>query len=541
MTLSIVGGKRTKPEASGPGPARLLDDVRRHEQRGAIVDAMASCRLAIAAAEGDADLAVLAEALRRLGALHRRRHELDEAAQLFRRSFDVAISIDDNSLAAEAINGLALTHFVRGAWSEAKECLRRALSLGSDKALLRGGIEQNFGVMANAEGDLDAAAMHYRRSLEAFESANERRGSAIAHHNLGMLNADREQWVDADRCYSTSLRIADDIGDVQLRGHILLNRTEVHLARQSFEAARRTVEEALQVFEQLGARGLKADAYKFLGMLYRDTGKAALAESRFKTALDIATDVGATLVQAEVSREMALLYQQMGRNQETLKLLGTSHRLFGRLNARRDLIDVAAKTNQLESIYLTIVREWGASIESSDTYTHGHSERVASYALRVAATLGLDDTELTTIRVGAYLHDLGKVRVPHEILNKTGKLTPEEFDVIKLHPTFGIEMLASVDFPWNIKPIIRSHHEKLDGTGYPDRLCGDEIPLNAQIVGIVDVYDALTTTRSYRPALSHERALEIMLENPGHYRSDVFQAFMASVGAVSPAVRDCAA
>ncbi|MDQ3674694.1 MAG: tetratricopeptide repeat protein [Gemmatimonadota bacterium] len=533
MTFAIAGSPVPPGERDRHAAARLLDDAKRHEQRGAVPEAMASCRLAIAAAEADGDQRSLAESLRRLGALCRRRHDLEEATDLFRRSFDVATIIQDDSLAAEAINGLALTHFLRGDWDEAKDCLGRALALGAENTLLRGGIEQNFGVMANAEGDLDAALVHYQRSLEAFEVACEPRGCAIAYHNLGMLNADRQEWQDADRSYSRSLQIANDIGDVPLRGHILLNRTEVHLARQSFEEARRTAEEALRVFEQLGARDLKADAYKFLGVLYRETGKTALAEERLKTAVDIATSAGATLAQAEATRELALLYQQMGRNQETLKLLGTSHRLFGRLNARRDLVDVASKTSQLESIYLKIVREWGASIESSDTYTHGHSERVTGFAVRVARALGLDETELTTIRVGAYLHDLGKVRIPHEILNKAGKLTTDEFEVIKMHPVFGIEMLASVDFPWDIKPIIRSHHEKLDGSGYPDRLRGDEIPLSAQIVGIVDVFDALTSTRSYRGAMSDERAISIVLENPGHYRPEVLNAFLGTVGSAS--------
>ena len=132
--------------------------------------------------------------------------------------------------------------------------------------------------------------------------------------------------------------------------------------------------------------------------------------------------------------------------------------------------------------------------------------------LALARELGLDEEQQTTIRIGAYLHDLGKVRVPHEILSKPSALTPEEFQVIQMHPVWGLELLATVEFPWDIKPIIRWHHEKYDGTGYPDRLRGDEIPINAQIICIVDVYDALTTTRSYRGALSPAEALANMQE-----------------------------
>ena len=176
-----------------------------------------------------------------------------------------------------------------------------------------------------------------------------------------------------------------------------------------------------------------------------------------------------------------------------------------------------------------MVREWGQSIESSDSYTYGHCERVAENAVAVARGLGLEEQELTTIRLGAYLHDVGKVKVPHEVLNKPGPLTRDEFELVQMHPIWGIELLANVEFPWDIKPIIRWHHEKHDGTGYPDRLQGEEIPLLAQIVGIVDVYDALTTTRAYRPALTEEQALQQIIKVRSSWSPRVFEAFMAAL------------
>lgn len=508
----------------------LLARGREHEQRGRLAEAAVDYVAAIDTADPIIDSRVLAESLRRLAGLRRRRNELEEAVMLCRRSLEVADALGDDQLVAEALNGLALAHFVRGEWEEARRHLSRALETPGVSAAFRGGIEQNLGVMANAEGDLEDALLHYERSLDAFRAANETRSCAIAYHNLGMIAADRELWTEADESFRRSLAIAENTGDAALRGHVLLNRAEVHIARQSFEEARQSAEQALQISEAMGARDLKADAYKFLGVVYREMGKPLLSEARLKTALDIATEAGATLAQAEATRELAVLYQGMGRNQDTLKLLTSSHRLFSRLNARRDLVDVSSKTAQLESIYLQIVREWGASIESSDTYTYGHSERVASYAVTVAEAMGLEGIDLMTIRVGAYLHDLGKVRVPHEILNKPGKLSNEEFDIMKQHPIYGIEMLTAIDFPWDIRPIIRSHHEKLDGSGYPDRLRGDEIALNAQVIGVVDVFDALTTTRSYRSAMSVEKAIAIMNESPTHYRRDVAEAFMMTLG-----------
>jgi putative nucleotidyltransferase with HDIG domain len=511
-------------------PGSLLEEGLGHERAGRVLDAQLAFTRAIAAAEESGDERVLAEALRRLGNVHRRRHELDEALRLSSRSYEIATAIGDDVLAAEALNGIALVAFFRGDWEHARRNLELALTLGGSDEMLRARVEQNLGIMANAEGDLEKSLTHYQRSLQSFRHAGDVRGCTIALHNIGMNRADRAQWADADQSFRAALEMADSTGDVAARGHVLLSRTEVYVARQEFEAARRSVEEALRIFDGLEAREPKANAYKWLGVLYRETGRPLLAEARLKTALDLSSEIGSTLAQAETSRELALLYGQLGRNQDTLRFLSSSHRLFGRLNARRDLVDVAGKIQHLEGIYLEIVRQWGASIESSDSYTFGHSERVADYAVAVARAYGLSESELTAIRVGAHLHDLGKIRVPHEILNKPGKLTDDEFDVMKLHPVYGIEMLASVEFPWDVKPVVRSHHEKQDGSGYPDRLRGDEIAITAQLTCVVDVYDALTTTRSYRPAMSHTRALEVMRESARWWRPDVFAAFMESVG-----------
>jgi putative nucleotidyltransferase with HDIG domain len=521
----------TAPGLAGPRrPVVFLTEAREHERAGRLVEAIKCYESAIDFAEPARDGAVLAEALRRLGVVRRRRHEYDEAVALCQRSYEIAMARTDGILAAEALNGLALVHVERGEWAQARDQLRRALELGAASKELVGRIEQNLGIMANIHGDLGAAMAHYRRSLEAFRQSRDERGCAIAYHNLGMLSADQRLWDDAEQYYRASLEVAESTGDVHLRGHVLLNRTEVHLARSRFESARQDAEEALRIFDSLGMAGGKSSAYRFLGMVYRETGRSALAEARLRSAVHLSASVGAALDEAEASRELALLYQSLGRSQEALRLLNMSHRLFRRLDARVDLVDVKAKVGHLESVYLEIVREWGRSIESSDTYTHGHSERVATYAGALATAMGLDETELQTIRVGAYLHDLGKVRIPHEILNKPGRLTNEEFEEMKRHPEYGIELLASVEFPWDIRPIIRSHHEKLDGSGYPDRLRGDEIPLSAQLICVVDVYDALTTTRSYRGAMPHQEAVDEMVRSDRWWRSDVFAGFRASLG-----------
>ncbi len=515
--------------------ATLLTDAKTHERTGCTAEAVEAYSAAILAAERANDHRIQAEALRRLAVMYHHQNQPEKARELSERSHAIARSVNDPVLAAEALNVLASFAFQTGFMEEAFARYNQALALAGSHSGLRARIEQNLGILATIHGDHTKALMHYRRALAAFEISGDEQGRASAYHNLGMVSADRGMWEDADRHFRQSLELTQSLGDLHLQGLGLLNHSEVHLALKRYEEARSNAEAALAIFDQLGARLDKADAYKVLGMVYRETGRHALAESRLRAAIEQAVSTSSILSEAEASRELALLYQVMGRNQEALRLLNAAHRLFIRLDARVDLVDVSTKVHRLEDTYFAVVRDWGQSIESSDSYTFGHCERVASYGVAVASEMGLDEDQQTTIRIGAYLHDLGKVRVPHEILNKPGKLTQEELRVIQMHPVWGLELLATVEFPWDIKPIIRWHHERYDGTGYPDRLRGDEIPVSAQIICIVDVFDALTTTRSYRPALSVAEALVKIEESRSWWRPDVYQAFLGAVNRLAKA------
>ncbi len=344
-----------------------------------------------------------------------------------------------------------------------------------------------------------------------------------------MVCADRERFDDADRYFTRSRAIADRTGEVYLEALCLVNHAEVHIARQRFEDARENVERAFGIFEQLGVRAEQAGARRGMGRVERETGHYAEAETSLRSAIALAVAGHSILNEAEATRELALLCQAMGRNQEALALLNAAHGLFGRLDARRDLVHVAGKVAELENAYLVVVREWGQSIESKDRYTFGHCERVARNAIAVARALGLPQDQLTAIRLGAYLHDVGKVKIPSETLNKPGPLTGAEAEIVKLHPVWGLELLEAVEFPWDIKPIIRWHHERFDGKGYPDGLRGEQLPLAAQIVGIADVYDALTTDRPYRPGLSLPETCAEMTTMRDAWAPEVFAAFLRAL------------
>jgi putative nucleotidyltransferase with HDIG domain len=514
--------------------ADLLHEARNRERNACIPEAIHGYEAAISSAERSGEKAILAEALRRLAVVLHHRNESARARDFCGRSYKVACSLGNDILAADALNTMGGLALRTGAMEDARAHFLQALERGGQSRELRARIEQNLGILANIKGELETAVSHYERSVESYLATNDEHGCATAYVNLGIAHTDLRQYDWADSYFSKSFEIAERAGDSHLQGMCLVNHAEAHFVRGRYEEARRNAEAALAIFDQLDSRADKSEAYKMIGMVYRETGRPGLAESRLRTAMELAVSAGSVLNEAEAARELALLMQAMGRNQDALTLLNTAHRLFGRLDARVDLVHVGGKVSELETTYFDLVREWGQSIESADSYTFGHCERVAQSALAVARGLVLDETAQTAIRLGAYLHDLGKVRVPHEILNKPGPLTREEFEVVQMHPIWGLELLAAVEFPWDLKPIIRWHHERYDGTGYPDRLRGDEIPVAAQIVGIVDVYDALTTARSYRPAMAHEAAMLEIEKCRGWWSEAVYSAFSNAKAAALP-------
>src|SRR5438874_63617 len=182
--------------------------------------------------------------------------------------------------------------------------------------------------------------------------------------------------------------------------------------------------------------------------------------------------------------------------------------LFARVKSLLKLKEFTDELENAESVLCTL----GLSVESRDPYTEGHCERLAQNASMLGRHLGLNEESIVALRRGGYLHDLGKIAVPDEILKKGSNLTPEEWVVMKQHPVTGENICRPLKSLRLVLPIIRNHHEHSDGSGYPDRLRKGEIPLLARILQVVDVYDALRTARPYKPVLSHEQSAITMRE-----------------------------
>lgn len=192
----------------------------------------------------------------------------------------------------------------------------------------------------------------------------------------------------------------------------------------------------------------------------------------------------------------------------------------------RSLVRLKQRTDELEraeSVLFSLAR----SIEGKDPYTYGHCERLAEYSARLGERLDLPEDQITALRRAGIVHDVGKIAVPDAILLKPGRLTPDEWTIIREHSVVGERICAPLKSFRLVLPIIRHHHEKLDGSGYPDGLRGEAVPITARVLQIVDVYDALTTERPYKKAFSITGALQIMKEEVarGWWDPKVFDQF----------------
>jgi putative nucleotidyltransferase with HDIG domain len=178
--------------------------------------------------------------------------------------------------------------------------------------------------------------------------------------------------------------------------------------------------------------------------------------------------------------------------------------------------DANKHVDEMKRLHLSTIETLATAIDAKDQVTHGHIRRVQQHTLGLAHAIGITDpNQLSAIEAAALLHDLGKLVVPEHILNKPGKLTTGEFERMKLHAGVGADILSSISFPYPVVPIVRHHHENWDGTGYPDGLKGTQIPLGARILSVVDCFDALTSDRPYRPRLSDEDAVAILMARRG--------------------------
>ena len=497
--------------------AALMDEAHRAAASGRRALARQRYESALYLLRDPADSAIASMILRRVGRTYIDDGDVAAGMDCLTAALAIAEASDHASEIAHTMNVMAISNLQRGNVEQAEplyaEAERVARIAGDEKLLAM--IEQNMAVIASMRGDVTTALRHHQASLERYRALGLQEELARQLSNIGLACHGVGRYAEAGAYYSEALEIARTCGDTWTRLMVEVNQVALLIAQWDFTGARVVCDRILLEAGAIQETRLLAETYKHCGVIARETGSLTEADGYLRMAYEQAITREDLLLAAETAREQAELFLELGRNRETLQALSTSHRLFTQLRAQRDLTDISLRLRRLEHRFHDLVQKWAQGIESKDAYTLGHCERVADLACAIANDMEFDQTTMFWFRVGALLHDVGKIVVPPEILNKAGQLTPEERRIMERHPEAGVELLRDVEFPWDVIPMIRSHHERWDGHGYPDRLAGEAIPLSARILCVADVYDALTTDRPYRKAFETADALKLMEADSG--------------------------
>ena len=515
------------PAALPPAIATLIEEAQRSDRAGRREIARRRYETALYLLRAG-DGVVASAIVRRVARSYIDEGQFDAALDCLAAALGMAEALGDTSGIAHAMNWMATTHVMRGDVDDAERLYARALAHAhnADDMLLTAMISQNLGILASMRGDLHAALDHYASSLVTYRSSGRRESLGPILNNMGLVYTQLDRLDEAQAAYDEALEHCDASGDAANRLLALVNSTDLWLARGEIRRAAALCDTVLLEATAAGDQRALGETFRYMGVIARTRRDYEIAERHLDRALANATQRGDLLLSAETSREQAELYELMGKNRETLQSLSRSHQSYTKLRAQSHLADLKKRIGRLETRFYDLVAKWAGSIESKDAYTLGHCERVADYACALARDVGYDDITMFWFRIGALLHDVGKIAVPSEILNKPGHLSPEERAIMETHAAAGYDMLRDIDFPWDILPLVRGHHERWDGRGYPDRLASEDIAVSARIVCVADVFDALTTDRPYRRAFTWDEALTMMGKDVGTmFDPDLFPRF----------------
>lgn len=439
---------------------------RAHLELGRISEKQFKMDDAIAEYKKASDLdPALKDAHIRLGMLYRNIGKSELALQEFEKTIEL------DSTEADAYYYSGVTYSQLGKNREAVRSLKKALELNPSNNSAR----YSLGLAYFKIGDLDKAIEEYNRILEINPRETQVRNSlGLAYFRKDQLTLAINQFLKV---------VESNARDAYAHYHLGTAYFKLNQLDQAIE-------------EYMKAAELNPDSVyaRFsLGATYSRSGNYDLAVEEFQKGTELMPANEADLAKFATMQLLAAI--------------GVEHAKQGR--RMQELY------TQIDEAYLATVKVLAKTVDARDSYTKFHSERVSKICVRLAKELGLSDADIHELEIAAYLHDIGKLGIPDSILHKESALLEEEKIVMRNHPMIGFKMLEDMPFLKNILSAIKYHHERIDGTGYPEGLKGDAIPLPAKIMAVADVFDALVTNRPYRDALSPQKALDEMVKMKG--------------------------
>jgi putative nucleotidyltransferase with HDIG domain len=463
-------------------------------------------------------LSAKAETFTQIGQLLAKQGDHDRALGYLQRAIGAYRRLNDTVGMCRALRNLGVVYVELGEFEEAElnysEAIDMAEEIGED--ILYADLVNNLGAIMNMKGNGEKALELYRKSLKIYQEHDQTRKNAYTMNNIAITLNEQGVNDEAFEYFQKAYDIAVSIKDSSLKLIVDINLADLYLKKGDTELAKEhchTAEKFLLDAELIN--GNLVEAKKIAGKIAYHEQEFDAAMKYYCEAVDISRQIGTQYLEAEALMERGVLCRAMGKHIVALSDLESSYHIYTTLKADSKRDHTEHVIGSIEKLYLQIFDSMAKEVDHKDKYTKGHSDRVASFALLLAKELGLQTGTLKTIVAAALLHDLGKIEIDDNVLKKAGKLTPEEYEHIKNHPRLGVELLRGKEFPWDIKPMILHHHERIDGNGYPLGLKGEDIPLGARVLCIADVFDALTSDRIYRKAFGTEKALKIMNDDSG--------------------------
>ncbi len=509
----------------------------------------------------------------------------DEAGNLAEQALSIAQELTIEILCAKCYKIIGISYLSRGEYEKALDYSLKALAIYGDTDDKNGvsSTLNTIGIIYGKRKDHDNALKNYFRSLAISEEIGDKKGIAKTNNNLGNIYQDLNEYDKAlefaERSLQSFTELNDDLGiasscnnigiildfkgdhDIAKehfqRAYEIFKRIEYKTGlaascnnlgglltvQRKFKQARLYLDQALKIAKETDAKYREIRAYENLSNLCKEMDD-------FRGALDYYrkySDLSRKVFSEESSRNMIQLqikFETEKKKKEAeiykLKNIELQNEIAERIHIEEELRKhqdqleelINERTIELKSSYNKLERGFQGTIvliskitELRDPYTSGHQIRVAKLASAIAREMKLPEEKIEAIHIASLVHDIGKINVPQEILSKPGILTDLEMKMIQIHPQTGYNILSEINFPWSIAEIVREHHEHVNGSGYPQGLKADEIAIEARIICVADVIEAMSSHRPYRAVLGLKEAVEEITRNEGVlYDRDVVSA-----------------
>ncbi|MCD4702631.1 MAG: tetratricopeptide repeat protein [Candidatus Aegiribacteria sp.] len=476
-----------------------------YSYRGEYEKALDYSLKALAIYEDTPDKIDLSSTLNAIGIIYGKRKDHDNALKYYFRSLAIREDIGDKKGIAVTTNNISNIYQDQEDIEKALEFVERSLQsfteLDDDLGIATSC--NNMGIILRYKGDFTGAKKHFKKAYEIFNRIEYKTGFAASCNNLGELLAIQGQ----------------------------------------FRQARIYLDQALKTAKETDAKYREMNAYENLSNLCEETGDFREALEYYRKFSNLQREV----FSEESTRNMIQLqirFETEKKKKEAeiykLKNIELQNEISERINIEEELRKhqdqleelINDRTIELKNSYNKLERGFQGTIvliskitELRDPYTSGHQIRVAKLASAIASEMGLPEEMIEAVHIASLVHDIGKINIPQEILCKPGILTNLEMKMIQIHPQTGYNILNEINFPWSIADIVKEHHEHVDGSGYPQGLKADEISIEARIICVADVIEAMSSHRPYRAVLGLEEAVEEITANEGVlYDRDVVSA-----------------